>query len=163
VNEKKMGKEMLKLQWKKIAEATTRASFGDPVAGGTVAVLCVFSDGGTLVREYIVDRGSQSCGTKACWKNTGKQGLAYKDKAATADGIFKMSFGGGAATKGKASAQGKNNTDKGLSSLPTGLVTALGGNLTPTIQLVTNGGLCVGATMNKVGKDDGQQYKAQKK
>ena len=31
--EKKPGKEQLTLQWKKIATATTRASFGDPVGG----------------------------------------------------------------------------------------------------------------------------------
>jgi hypothetical protein len=163
VNEKKAGKEKLQLQWKKIAVSTTRASFGDPVGGSAIAVLCVFNDGGALVGEHIVDRGTQTCGTKPCWKLTGKQGFAYQDKAASADGIVKMSFAGGAATKGKASAQGRNDDAKGLTSLPTGLVDALTGNTAPTIQLVTTGGLCVGATMNKVGKDDGEQYKAQKK
>ncbi|MEO6029996.1 MAG: hypothetical protein ABIR79_24280, partial [Candidatus Binatia bacterium] len=68
-------------------------------------------------------------------------------------------FAGGAATKGKASAQGKNDAAKGLNSLPPGLVAALTGNTSPTIQLVTSDGLCVGATMSKVGKDDGKQYK----
>jgi hypothetical protein len=163
VNEKKTGKEKLQLQWKKIAAATTRASFGDPVAGTTVAVACIFNDAGALVGEHVVDRGSQTCGTKPCWKLTGKQRFAYQDKTASQDGIVKMTFAGGAATKGKAAAQGKNDAGKGLTSLPTGLFAALTGNTTPTIQLVTNGGLCVGATMNKVGKDEGLQYKAQKK
>jgi len=65
--------------------------------------------------------------------------------------------------RGKAAAQGRNNASKGQASLSTGLAAALAGNTTPTIQLVTSDGLCVGATMNKVGKDAGGQYKAQKK
>ncbi len=162
-NEKKAGKEKLLLQWKKITTATTRASFGDPVGGTTVAVLCVFDDAGTLVQEQVVDRAGQACGAKPCWKTTGKQGLAYADKNASAAGVTKLSFGGGAANKGKAAAQGKNDAAKGLTSLPTGLVAALRGNTAPTIELVTNDGLCVGAKMNKIGKDDGTQYKAQKK
>lgn len=163
--EKKPGKERLVLQWKKITTATTRASFGDPVGGDTIAVLCVFNDAGALVGEHVVDRGGAPCGTKPkpCWKTTGKQGLAYADKAASAFGIAKLAFGGGAARKGKANAAGKNDAPKGLTSLPTGLVAALAGNTAPTIQLITDDGLCVAATMNKVGKDDGQQYKAQKK
>jgi hypothetical protein len=163
VNEKKAGKEQLKLQWKKIATPTLRTEFGDPVAGTTIAVACVFDDAGTLVAERIVDRAAQLCGTKACWKNTGKQGLQYQDKLGTEDGIVKLQFGGGAATKGKAAAQGKNNASKGINSLPTGLAAALAGNTTPTIQLVTSNGFCVGAMMNKVGKDAGGLYKAQKK
>jgi len=162
-NEKKAGKEKLQLQWKKIATATTRASFGDPVGGTTQAALCIFNDADVLIGQALVSRAGQTCGTKPCWKPTGKQGLAYADKAALAAGVVKIAFVGGAATKGKASAQGKNDVAKGLTRLPTGLVAALTGNTTPTIQLVTSDGLCVGAKMNKVGKDDGQQYKAQKK
>jgi hypothetical protein len=162
-NEKKSGKEKLKLQWKKITTPTTRASFGDPVTGDTVAVACIFDDGGALISEHIVDRGSQPCGTKPCWKLIGKEGFKYKDKPGSAAGIVQIKFGGGAATKGKAQVQGKNNSKNGYQSLPTGLAAALSGNTTPTIQLVTSDGFCVGATMNKVNKDTGQQYKAQKK
>jgi hypothetical protein len=162
-NDKNPGKESLKLRWTKIATATTRASFGDPVGGSTVAALCIFNDAGTPVGELIVDRAGQTCGTKPCWKPTGKQGLAYKDKMASAAGIVKIGFAGAPAGKGKASAQGKNNAGKGLTSLPTGLSAALTGNTSPTIELVTSDGLCVGATMNRVVKDEGQQYKAQKK
>jgi hypothetical protein len=163
VNEKKAGKEQLKLQWKKIATATTRTDFGDPVGGSTVATACIFNDAGVLVGERTVDRAGQTCGTKPCWKLTGKQGFSYQDKLASAAGIAKLQFGGGAATKGKAQVQGKNNAPKGLNSLPTGLAALLTGNTTPTIQLITSDGFCVGAKMNKVGKDAGGQYKAQKK
>ena len=89
--------------------------------------------------------------------------LERQDKPGSADGIVKIAFKGGLAGKGQASAQGKNDAKKGYTSLPTGLVAALTGSTSPTIQLVTSDGLCVGAKMNKVGKDDGQQYKAQKK
>ncbi len=162
-SEQHPGKEKLKLAWKKIATATTRASFGDPVGGSTVAALCVFNDAGTRVGQLIVDRAGQTCGTKPCWRATGTQGLAYQDKMASAAGITKIAFSGGAAGKGKARAQGKNDAAKGLTSLPTGLAAALAGNTSPTIELVTSNGLCVGATMNTVSKDNGQQYKAQKK
>jgi hypothetical protein len=162
-NGKKPGKEKFQVAWQKIGTATTRASFGDPVSGTTSAVVCVFNDVGTLVQETIVDRAAQTCGAKPCWKTTGTQGLAYADELASDDGITKLQFVGGAADKGKAQAQGKNDAPKGLTSLPTGLAAALAGNTQPTIQLVTTDGLCVGATMNKVGKDDGLQYKAQRK
>jgi hypothetical protein len=163
-NDSHPGKETLKLRWSKITTTTTRVSFGDPVNDSTVAAFCLFNDAGTPVGEpLIVDRAGQNCGTKPCWKLTGKQGLAYKDKIASAAGITKIGFVAGAATKGKASAQGKNNKAQGLTSLQTGLSAALTGNKSPTIELVTSDGFCVGATMNKVVKDVAQQYKAQKK
>lgn len=159
-NEKKAGKEKLQLQWKKIAGPTDRAGFGNPVSGNTVVVMCIFNDAGALVGERIVDRGLQNCGTKPCWKLTGKQGFQYADKTASAAGIAKIIFGGGAATKGKAAAQGKNG--KNMNSLPLGLAAALSGNATPTIQMVTNAGFCVGAKMTKVTKDAPALYKAKK-
>jgi hypothetical protein len=162
-NDSHPGKENLKLRWTKIATATTRGSFGDPVGGSTIAALCVFNDAGAQVGELIVDRAGQTCGTKPCWKPTGKQGLAYQDKMASAAGVTKIGFVGGAVGKGKAKAQGKNNAAKGLTSLPTGLSAALTGNTSPTIELVTSDGLCVGAKMNRVVKDEALRYKAQKK
>lgn len=157
------GKEKLQLRWKKIATATTRASFGDPVGGSTIATLCLFNDAGTPVGELTVDRAGQTCGTKPCWKPTGTEGFAYQDKTGSASGIVKIAYSGGPAGKGKASAQGRNNSGKGFTSLPTGISAALAGNTAVTTELVTSDGLCVGAVMNQVIKDDGQQYKAQKK
>lgn len=127
--------------------------------------LCIFNDAGTLLsqQQVVVDRAGQTCGKKPCWKATGKQGLAYQDKTAAADGVTKLQFVGGAAAKGKASAQGKNDVAKGLTHLPTGIASALSGNTAPTIEMITSDGLCIGATMNKVGKDEGGQYNAQKK
>ena len=161
-NDAHSGKETLKLRWAKIATTTTRASFGNPVSGSTVAAFCLFNDAGTPVGELIVDRAGKTCGTKPCWRLTGK-GLAYQDKMASAAGVTKIGFVGGAAGKGKASAQGKNNAANGLTSLPKHLSAMLTGNTSPTIELVTSDRFCVRATMNKVVKDAALQYKAQKK
>jgi hypothetical protein len=162
-NEKMVGKERLKLRWKKVASATTRADFGDPVAGSTIAVACVFDDADTLVAELVVDRAGDICGTKPCWKTSGTEGLAYKDKAAAASGVVKLIYRGAPAGKGKAIVLGKNDVDKGLTSLPTGVAAALAGETAPTIELVTSDGLCIGAKMNKIAKDTGLLYKALKK
>ena len=128
-------------------------------------MLCVFNDVGALVGEHVVDRGGAAVRRpKPCWKHDRQAGPRLRRQAPRrAAGIAKLTFGGAAAGKGKASAAGKNDAPKGITSLPTGLVAALTGNTAPTIQLVTDDGLCVAATMNKVGKDDGLQYKAQKK
>jgi hypothetical protein len=162
-DEKTSGKEKLKLQWKKVAAATSRALFGDPVTGTTGVVLCIFDDAGVLVKDLAIDRGSQTCGTKPCWSLKGKQGYGYQDKPGSEDGINKLAFAGGAADKGSAQAQGKNDPKKGYDDLPAGIVAGLTGNTAPTIEIRTSNGLCIGATMNKVQKDADGQYKAQKK
>ena len=115
------------LQWKKVTAATSQGALGDPVGGGTSAAVCLYDDDGNLVQDFVVSRGGQLCGEKPCWKTKGTKGYGYQDKAASADGITKLSYGAGAATKGQASAAGANNTAKGLSSLPTGVAAALTG------------------------------------
>jgi hypothetical protein len=162
-NEKVAGKEKLKLQWKKVAQATSRAAFGNPVTGATAVVLCIFDDAGSLVQSFVVDRGSDTCGTKPCWKLSGKRGYGYKDPLASSDGIAKIGFVGGDPGKGGAKAQGQNNPKKGQHALPSGVAAALSGNTMPTIELVTDNGLCLGAKMNKVKKDAAGQYTTLKK
>lgn len=162
-SEKTAGKEKLKLQWKKIATATTQGDFGNPASGTTRVAICLYSNGGTLIRGYVVDRAGQPCGTKPCWSAKGTKGYAYKDKTAASDGINKMAFSAGPAGKGKADAAGANNAAKGQTALPTGVVAALLGNSNPTIQLVTSDGACISATMTEVTKATGVEYKARKK
>jgi cysteine-rich repeat protein len=162
-SEKTAGKEKLKVQWKKVASATTQGAFGDPVMGTTRVALCLYDDVGTLIRGFVVDRGGQLCAEKPCWKVNGTKGYGYKDKAAASDGISKIVYGAGEAEKGKADAAGANNASKGQTALPTGVVAALSGKTNPTMQLVTSNGLCLGATMTEVTTDDGIQYKARKK
>jgi hypothetical protein len=116
-----------------------------------------------LVQEYIVDRATEQCAGKDCWKAKGTKGYGYKDKDNASDGIAKIGFGSGDATKGKADAQGKNNQAKGQTALPVGVVVKLTGSLTPTIQMVTSDGFCSTATMNTVKKDEATRYSAQLK
>jgi hypothetical protein len=163
VSEKTPGKEKLKLQWKKIVGATTPASFGDPIGGSTRVSICLYDDAKALVQGYAVDRAGDTCSGKPCWAAKGAKGLAYKDKLAASDGITAVSFKSGASKKGQASASGANNAGKGQTALPTGVFAALTANATPTIQLQTSDGFCVGATMTETTKNEGGVYKAKKK
>lgn len=160
-SEKTMGKEQLKLQWKTITTATGQTSFGNPLSGPFAATACLYDDMDALIGSFPVDNAT--CGTKPCWKAKGTKGWGYQDKLASDAGIAKIGFGSGVAGKGSASVQGKNDAAKGLASLPPGLVGMLAGQTHPTMQLLTGGGFCVGATMSEVTKDDGLQYKARKK
>ncbi len=157
------GKEKLKLQWKKITTATAQGDFGDPVSGTTVLALCLYNDGGGLVRELVVDRGGGTCSGDPCWQAVSTKGYKYKDKVAASYGITKVQWLAGGPGAGKAKAQGANNVSKGQTALPIGTAAALAGSTTPTIQFVTSAGLCVGASMNDVSVDDGLVYKAKKK
>lgn len=161
-SEKKAGKEKVKLQWKKIADATVQGDFGDPVDGGTGVRACVYDDGDALVASFEVARAGQLCNGKACWKAKGSKGFGYKDKLASADGVTKIGFGSGDATKGKADLGAANNAAKGLADLATGVVAVLSGNSAPTAQLLTTDGFCVTATLDNVKKDDGVIFSAQK-
>jgi hypothetical protein len=156
-----MGKEQLKLQWKAITTATGQMSFGNPLAGPFGATTCLYDDANVLIGSFPVDNAT--CGTKPCWKAKGTKGWGYQDKLASDAGVSKIGFNSGVGGKGSASVQGKNDAKKGLASLPPGLVGMLSGQIHPTVQLVTSGGFCVGATMTDIAKDDGLQYKARKK
>lgn len=160
-SERRTGKEKMKLQWQKVAPLTVQGDFGDPVGGDTSAALCIYDDSRSLVEDFIVDRAGQVCVNTECWKAKGSKGYGYKDKASATDGISKIGYASGNPGKGRADARGKNNATKGQTSLPSGVVAWLTGDTAPTIQMITNDGFCVGATMNEVKKDDGLQYKAQ--
>jgi len=162
-NEKKAGKEKMKLQWKKVSGATTQGDFGDPVSGSTIVRMCIYDDADTLVASMAVAKGGQSCAGKPCWKAKGTKGYGYGDKNNSADGVSKVGLGSGAAGKGKADAKGKNNAPKGQDDLPIGVVAALTGNTAPKIQVVVSDGICIEATMSEVKKDEPTRYSAQLK
>ena len=163
LSEKTPGKEKMKIQWKKLAGSSSPATFGDPIGGSTRVMVCVYDDAKALVAGYEVDRAGDLCSGKPCWKAKGTSGFGYKDTLASADGITAASFKGGPSGKGQASASGANNGAKGQTALPTGVVAAITGNTTATVQLSTSDGFCIGATMTEATKDEGGQYKAQKK
>jgi hypothetical protein len=162
-NEKKAGKEKMNLRWQKIEAVTARGDYGDPIDDDTVVSACIYDDSGSLVREFVVDRAGATCAGKACWKAKGDRGYGYTDKDASAIGISKMDYMSGDAGRGKAAAKGKNDAKKGLASLPAGVASALGGNTAPTIQMITEAGFCVGATLNDVKDDGPSRYRAQKR
>jgi len=163
-NEKKAGREKLSAQWKGIGNALYATDFGDPVTGNASVAVCIYDDGGALVGEMIVDRAGELCDGKECWKQKGDKAYGYKDKNNTADGISKLEYPRwiDSSAKAKAAAKGKNNSTKSQLSLPTGTVAALTGGTSATMQLHTSYGFCVSADV-VMTKDDGSQYKAQKK
>ena len=163
-NEKKAGVEGSILFWKGYPQPLSPANFGDPVAGSTAAHACLYDDAGDLIEMLSVDRAGEDCDSdKPCWVARGTGVLLYLDKNRQADGVMKMLFSGGGLGGGKAFLKAKNLAKKGITSMPTGVVAKLAGQVAPTIQLVTDDGLCLSATMTEVQKDDGAQYKAQKK
>jgi streptogramin lyase len=162
VSEKTAGKEKLKLSWLKVADETTRAGFGTPTGTTTFTGMCIYDDSDSLVASLLVPPG-ETCAGKPCWKEVSKEGWAYGDKGLRESGVAKVLYIGNAADKGKILGQAANNAAKGSQDLPTGLVAALTGNVSPTIQIVTTEGFCATATMNGVKKDDGTQYSAGKK
>ncbi|MFT5042143.1 MAG: hypothetical protein ACI8TX_003125, partial [Hyphomicrobiaceae bacterium] len=163
INESVAGRESLKLNWKKFDEVTVQTDFGNPGDDPDAVHLCLYSDSGALVQQLSVDRGSQLCAGKDCWRSAGDKGYRYKDKLASADGIQKMNFVSGRVGSGKADARGANNESKSQSSLPTGLAAALAAEITPTVQMVADSGFCVSATMTLVRRADGARYDAFKK
>ena len=173
-HEKVPGKERLRLRWTKIAEATTQSDYGDPASPTLTPLtvgrssLCIYDDLGALVQGLRVIAVAQgNCpgnpGNNQCWKATNR-GYLYSDSVGYEDGVNRIQYTSGDTGKGKAYAAGSNNVDRGTHIyLPVGIAAALAGNVSPTIQLVTTEGFCVGATMNQVTSDDGVVYGAHRK
>lgn len=69
--------------------AAAQDRFGDPTQGTDVR-LCLYAGApASLVAEALVPGGG-SCGGKPCWKAIGSRGYAFKDAAATHDGILRI-------------------------------------------------------------------------
>ncbi|MFN2377483.1 MAG: carbohydrate binding domain-containing protein [Candidatus Binatia bacterium] len=146
IDERRPGSEKMKASWKGFVVATTRDDFGDPAAGASRYSVCLYADS-VLAAEYFVDRAGERCGGKPCWKQAGT-GWAYKDPAATEDGVRRLQAKPGSAGAGSAKALGQNNPAKGLSSLPTGVASLLSAATGVTAQLRVDDGTCVTTAMN---------------
>lgn len=142
IDERKPGKEKLKLALKKVEAPVGAAELGDPVAGGTRYGICLYDGQDALVGELQVARAGDSCGKKPCWKASSSGALSYKDAAASSDGVTKLSAKGGDAGKGKLSAEARNRAAKGQTALPTGLAAALMPSPLGSVQLVASDGAC---------------------
>ena len=161
--ERSVGREQMKVEWKAFSEATTTATFGDPVSGANSVAICIYGDAGNLVQRLEIDRGGESCAGAPCWRAIGSTGLRYKDRSASASGVQQLDFVAAEAGRGKASAKGRNDAGKGMTSLPTGVAARLSGESHPTLQLATEHGFCLSAEVTTVRLADGQQYKAERR
>jgi len=158
VNEKKPGKEKLKVVLKNLTGATTEATFGNPVSGTTSYTLCIYDQDNVQISQMQVGQAGQLCDHKPCWKAS-KKGYNYADKTASADGITNIVAKGGDPGKGEIDAKGQNNASKGKTSLPVGIASALQSNSQATVRIITSDASCFAATMTNVTKADGVQFK----
>ncbi len=161
-NEKKPGKEKMSMQWRSFGQAPPVPDLGDPVTGDTKVAVCIYDDAETLVAQLMVDRAGQTCGAKPCWVAKGSTAYGYKDGEGGADGISSLEYPQivTGEYRSKAAAKGSNNATKGQSALPVGVVAALAGSVSPTVQLHTSAGFCVSADYFSVTRDDGRQFQA---
>jgi cysteine-rich repeat protein len=163
LDERKGGKEKLSASLKKLAADVTQADFGDPAGGGTRLALCLYDGAGDLRLDLRVDRAGALCGPKQkpCWKPLSTRGFGYKDPAAAAEGVQKITEKGGSTGKGSLVLQGRNHMPKGQTALPTGAAAALQGATAATLQALASDGLCFEAGLT-VKTADGQQFQARK-
>jgi len=156
VNEKKPGKEKLKVKLTKLQPAVTQGQFGDPVTGSTEYKICIYDGANQLKGSYTIARAGETCGTAACWSAISDKGYKYGDKSTAADGILKMKLIGGDAGKGKVKAIGKNTSG----DLPTGIAALLQNQTSATVQVLTSDAACFGVGLSHVKKADGTIFSA---
>jgi hypothetical protein len=157
VDEKKPGKEKMKVMLGKLQAAVTQGQFGDPVNGSTAYAVCLYDAAQVLRGEYSVVRAGAMCGNKPCWKALSDKGYLYKDKDGTADGITQVKLTGGDAGKGSVKIQGKNSSG----NLPTGVVAGLLNNPSgATAQVLSSNGVCFSIGLTDVKKADVTAFKA---
>jgi hypothetical protein len=146
-------KDTLLWKWQK-GEQTDIADFGSPLTTDAYA-LCLYDESGAspeLIFEATAPAGG-ICGSRPCWKVSGSSGYAFKNKAATPQGLTQVQVKAGSAGKAKATVKGKG-TLLTLPRLP----------LTPPIrvQLQAANGECWETlhTPAGVAKNDGAQFSA---
>ena len=156
VDEKKPGKEKLKVTLGKLQAAVTQSQFGDPVGGATQYKVCVYDSANVLRGDYTVVRAGATCGDAPCFSAIADTGYKYKDKSAGADGITTMKLAGGAAGKGKVKIKGRNSGGQ----LPLGVAALLQNQTSATVQVVTSDASCFGIGLTQIKKADGLVFKA---
>lgn len=108
--------------------------------------MCVYDSTGLVARA--TPHGSTLCGSQSCWTTGGA--IRYADRAATADGLERISIQ--RAPKPKAQLKGRGPALP-LPSLPIA-------NLPLTVQLGTADDGCWSATYSSPSKNSGAQFKA---
>jgi hypothetical protein len=152
VNERKPGKETLRVV---LADGppTSPAGFGDPTAaGGDALALCIYDGSGERVARLEVDRAGASCGNRACWRPLGEPARAfrYKDATGSAAGVRRIALEGGGAGRPGVALYASNRASKGQTALPTGIAPALAETGSVTLQLHTSDEACLSALLDDV-------------
>lgn len=163
ISEKNVGSEKLTAKFTK-GPALTYSDLGSPLSFPEASYsLCIYDDAGNLAGTTSVRGTFDLCGTKSCWKSTGKStdptGYLYKDKATGEDGILAMTLKAGDAGKSKIVIKGKNRANLVLQNLPS-IAPALAGSTSATMQLHTDEAGCFTANLGTVLKNDGTLFKA---
>jgi hypothetical protein len=157
VNEKKPGKEKLKVSLTKLQEMVAQSQFGDPTSvNGTAYAVCIYDAANQLQASYSVAQAGATCGDSPCWKAVSDKGYKYRDKSTAADGILTMKLIGGDAGKGKVKVVGKNTTG----NLPTGVAAQLQDQTSATVQVLSSDASCFGVELTQVKKADGTIFSA---
>ena len=93
--------------WKR-GLATSLQDFKDPVNGTATYRVCVYDGSGAAQPVMNADLPpGGTCGTKPCWKPSGATGYAYRNKAATPDGLVTVRLKAGATGKPRIQIVGK--------------------------------------------------------
>ncbi len=96
-------KDLFKWKWLRGAR-TTFAEYGTPTLT-TNYQLCVYDQSG--LRMKIASPASGTCGTKACWKQSGSKGFKYKDSELTPQGSQQLQLKEGAVGKAQIQQSGR--------------------------------------------------------
>ncbi len=156
IDEKRVGKEKLRVVLAKLQGAVAPSQLGDPLTGSTAYKLCIYDAASQLRGEYTVARAGETCGTKPCFSTAPNKGPKYRDKALLADGVSMMNLFGGDPGKGLIVAVAGNKA----STMPTGVAATLLNQSSATVQLLTSDASCFGLTFTDVKKADGALFKA---
>lgn len=156
VDEKKAGKEKLKVTLTQLQPAVAQSQFGDPVNGSTSYKVCIYDAANQLKGDYTLEQAGQTCGDAPCWATVSDKGYKYKDKGAAADGISAMKMVGGDAGKGKVKVRAKNSTG----NLPLGVAALLQNQTSATVQVLSSDAECFGVGLTLVKKADGTIFNA---
>ncbi|MEO8605432.1 MAG: choice-of-anchor V domain-containing protein [bacterium] len=148
--------------------ALAQTAMGNPLdvgqgGSGTAYALCVYDGTSNLAGFLVVDRASDSCDGKPCWKPLGRapndphgpgKGYRYKDGTLAADGVRKLLYKGGDAGKSKAIIIGKGP------GLPNGLAPALQFSAQATVQLRSSDGVCLTQTLTDIRRQEPDYFQA---
>ena len=163
VVEKKVGREKLVAKLRSGPEIMS-SELGDPTAfGGTSVSVCLYDDADALVATLLVDRAGEWCLFSRCWDDRGPptgKGYVYKDRLARSDGVRNMTLRAGPAGKSTVLIVARNGGASVHGNMPTGIAAALSSTTSVRMEVSTDEGVCFGATLTDIRKQDATIFKA---